>query len=191
MPDLRPGSSCSPRPCRTVRDSSPRGTAVLSTRFANPEQVGVGGGRRRGKDRRGGQPGRPRRGPGWGRPGLRRGATVSPSLRPPAAVAAAQPADSGVASAASRVLAAAPLRTPAGTVAPASRRAWGPRPGRQPERTRGCPAPSKMAAPSPAPCFSLSEILCGPFDCPLTALLIPSTDHLFPTASPWRTVNVV
>lgn len=62
---------------------------MLSTLAVTPEQVGLGSGRS-GKDRRGRQPGRPRQGPGWGRPGLRRGATVSPSLRPPAAVAAAQ-----------------------------------------------------------------------------------------------------
>lgn len=132
LPNLRPGSSCSPRPCRTVRDSSPKETAVLSTLAVTPEQVGVGSGRS-GKDRRGRQPGRPRRGPGWGRPGLRRGATVSPSLRPPAAVAAAQLPDSGVASAASRAVAAAPLRTPAGTVVPASCGVWGLRAGPPPE----------------------------------------------------------
>lgn len=78
------------------------------------------GGGRRGKDRRSGQPGRPRRGPGWGRPGLRRGATVSPSLRPPAAVAAAQSLGSGAASAGSGAAAAAatPLRTPADLLFP-------------------------------------------------------------------------
>ena len=92
---------------------------MLSTHVVTPEQVGVGSGRS-GKDRRGRQPGRPRRGPGWGRPGLRRGATVSPSLRPPAAVAAAQLSDSGVASAASRAVAAAPLRTPADHLFPAT-----------------------------------------------------------------------
>lgn len=119
LPDPRPGSSCSPYPCRTVRDSSPKETAVLSTHAVTPEQVGVGSGRR-GKDRRVGQPGRQRRGPGWGRPGLRRGATVSPSLRPPAAVAAAQLPNSGVASAASRAVAAAPLRTPADHLFPAT-----------------------------------------------------------------------
>lgn len=133
---------------------------MLSTGVSTPEQVGVGSGRR-GKDRRVRQPGRPRRGPGWGRPGLRLGATVSPSLRPPAAVAAAQPPRSGVAPAASRVVLAAPFRTPSGTVAPASCQAWGPRPSRPPERTRGGPAslrwPHQLRPPG-----LLSEIPGGP-----------------------------
>lgn len=124
LPDPWPASSFSPGPSRTVRDSSPRGFVVPSTPVAPPEQVGVGGGRR-GKDKRSGQPGRRRRGPGWGRPSLRRGATVSPSLRPPAALAAAQSPDSGAALTASGAEAAAPLRTPAGTTSSASRRARG------------------------------------------------------------------
>lgn len=35
----------------------------------------------------------------------------------------------------------------------------------------------------------MSEIPSGPFDRPLTTLLVPSTDHLFPATSPW--LNVV
>lgn len=34
----------------------------------------------------------------------------------------------------------------------------------------------------------MSEIPSGPFDCPLTALLVPSTDHLSPATSPWLSV---